>query len=230
MITLRLKRNKLSTGLTTLDPNLSISIDDQKEAIKNWSSVLAKVVISGPIQPEPKDGLRYIKTGPTPPIRNLLGSYMVSMPGAEICVLAAPNLTLGGDIAGMLAHVDTMRMEMAWACHADIAGKPSAFFMSAPVIAHLMGDIPPALSFKDNWQDWVHKWMERLMRHRYFDASQFSAIQAICPKLSDLLVASICDYPIMNKLKVGDTSAVEELKNLPKRGRPKNPVKKVKIA
>lgn len=176
---LKLRRTKISAILTTVDPELPISLDVQRKSVESWLGKVSKVLVIGPVEPAPpSNGLRYLKTGAKPTINNLLATYMQSIPGSDICVLTTPNIELA-DPSKLLEEVDARKMEMAWACHINVDGKPTAFIMSSPVIAHLMNDLPQFTTFHHEWQNLVHNWMLRLLRHRYFDGTDFGVFKGV---------------------------------------------------
>jgi hypothetical protein len=175
---IKLKRNRLGAVLSTIDPNLSIPLDTQRTAVANWSTKAAKVLIYGPEAPVANHGVRHVKTASTAPINNLLATYMQSIPGNEVCMIANPDCVVA-DVMPLLSHIDAQRMEMAWAGHVDFGIKPSVFFLSSPVVAHLLNDIPQGMTFKNDWQFWIHNWFQKLLRHRYFDATPFAPVVEI---------------------------------------------------
>src|SRR5688572_16836244 len=148
MLVIKLKRTRLGTVITTLDPALDIPLDEQRKAISNFASKAPRVLVCGPELPPKADGVRHVKTTSIPQISNLLGTYMQTIPGSEVCLIANPNTLITGEIQPLLAHVDGLRLDLAWACNVNSAGRPLAFFLSSPVVAHLMNDLPQGMTFK----------------------------------------------------------------------------------
>lgn len=181
MLVIKLKRTKLGTVITTLDPALDTPLEDQRRAISNYATKAPRVLVSGPEVPPKADGVRHVKTTTLPQIKNLLGTYMQTIPGSEICLITNPNALITGDIQAILAHVDSIRLDIAWACNINAAGRPIAFILSSPVVAHLMNDLPQGMTFKHDWQAWTHGWMGRLLRQRYFDGTQFGLLTLAAP-------------------------------------------------
>lgn len=175
---LQQRKLKLSTALTTVDALLATSIDDQRDAVNQWSTAFPKVLVMGPQEPKKADGVRHVKTKDLPPMANLLRTYMQSIPGADVCLLANPDILINADkLQSILDHVISERMEMAWAAHLNIDGKPRGFIMASPVIAHLVNDLNQATTFQSNWIPLVHTWMQKMMRYRYFDGTAFDLIR-----------------------------------------------------
>jgi hypothetical protein len=160
-----------------------------------------------------------MKTGHKPNLTNLLGTYMQAIPGAEVVMITNPDLLITGDIAPLLAYVDGLRMEMAWGCHLDANGKPVAFILSSQVVAHLLNDIPQSMTFADDWKGWVHAWMQRLLRHRYFDATSYAIVTPIPAQVEAVSVPTVfVENPEAHPVKVSHAK--------PKRGN----VRRVKVA
>jgi hypothetical protein len=201
MQVLKLKRTKVSTILSTIDPALSASLEDQNKAVQNWTTRIPKVIVIGPSAPTAKaDGLSHIQTGPTPAMVNLLATYMKRIPGAEICMLAGPDVLITGEIEPLLKHVDTLRLDIAWGCNLSINGVPKAFVLSSPVVVHLMNDLNPMMNFTHDWRTVVHSWMQKLLRQRYFDGSQFNIISPLpFGEVSDSVVDPVVDPVAENK-------------------------------
>jgi hypothetical protein len=176
MLILKLRRIKLGSILTTLDPTLPVPIEDQRKAVANFATKAPRVFVNGPEAPAKAPGIRHQPTPPKAKISQLLGTYMQSIPGAEVVMLAAPDLLITGEVGPLLAYVDSQRMELAWGCNLNVDGKPSAFILSSQVVAHLMNDLPQGMTFEADWKTWVHEWMKRLLRQRYFDASDYGII------------------------------------------------------
>ncbi len=178
--TIKFKNKKLSMMLTGTSANLPISIEKQLEFIDSWAKLVPKVIVLGDKEPNKANGVRWVKTNPNPPLRNILGTYMVQIPGAEVCSLTSPDTLIGGNVAGVLEYVDSQKMELAWAayCYGPNKEAPSLFIMSAAVVPHIMRDIPATLTFGDPaWKKWLHEWMKKLLPvYRYFDATPFGLI------------------------------------------------------
>lgn len=226
MIVIKHKRNKLGSVLSTIDPALPIQLDSQHSAVANWSAKSAKLFIIGPSAPQVANGTRFIRTGPTPPIHNLLGTYLQSIPGSEVCMISSPDCVIS-DVMPLLNHIDAQKMELAWASHVDFGVTPSVFFLSSPVIAHMLNDIPRTLTFQQDWRAWVHGWFQRLLRHRYFDATSFSPVVEVLPPPPQDPSPIAPETP----KEEPPTQQADELSSLtmPSK-RKKGPLKKVKVA
>jgi hypothetical protein len=201
MQVLKLKRTKVSTILTTLDPALTIPLDIQQRAVANFATQAPKVIVVGPQEIAKAPGLSHVKTGPTPAINNLLATYMQRIPGAEICALISPDVLITGDLLPLLKHVDTLRLDLAWACHLNVDGAPKGFIMSSPVVAHLMNDLGATLNFTHDWRNNVHLWMNKLLRQRYFDGTQFNILTGMTPAAPAPIPTPPADAPAAEEKK-----------------------------
>lgn len=221
MTILKLKRTKLNSVLTTLDPTLDTPIEDQRAAIANFATKAPRVIVTGPEVPAKADGIRHTKTAPVPQLSHLLGVYMQTIPGAEVCLLTNPDVLITGDILPLLQYVDGLKMELAWASGLNLGGKPKAFVLSSLVAVHLMNDIPAGMTLKHDWQTWVHGWMGRLLRQRYFDGTQYDLLTAISlPKEAVQLIREETKEDVVNVYSLTKPVGVK-----PKRGN----VRKVKV-
>ncbi len=163
---------QLNTGLTCSGPD---------EVLLNWNSKIPRLLVYGDKPVAKGNGIRWVQSKENPPIRSLFGTYMFQIPIAEACFLSNPDVVWAGDPNDLLAYVQAQRMEMTWAVGLQIKGKVEGFVMSSKVIAHIMGDIPPTLGFKDDWKPWMDSWMKRRMQQRYLDGSHFSLIAPFFP-------------------------------------------------
>lgn len=207
---IRTKPAKLHTVLTTFDSGLGIALETQRQALANFALQAPRVLIGGTEEPaKPHGGVRWIK-GPST-IRNLLGTYMQSIPGREVCLLTNPDLLIG-DPLPLLNHVDDQRMEMAWAC--NLGNPPIAFVLSSPVVVHLMNDLP-GLTFRSDWRPWVHDWMQRLLRQRYFDGTPFKVVTPFAREEEAVVPEPV---PRFQYPKLASTTKKSEPLPRPKRG------------
>jgi len=172
MKVVKLKKPTSLVGLTTLDPALAIPMNVQQGVIEDWGKKLGKMLVIGPSAPNAANGLRHVPSGSLPPIQNLLRTYMLSIPGTEVLVLARPNYFLN-DLQPVRDFAKVKGFEVMWGCHQSLENKPQLFVLSSPVVSHMLNELPPEVTFMHNWEDWVHSWMTRLLRQRYFDASEF---------------------------------------------------------
>jgi hypothetical protein len=182
MITLKLRRSRVSSALTVLDSSLPIPLEDQKKSISSIAANVARTFVIGPIEPPKHDGLRWVQS-PRPSFKSLIGTYVMAVPGAEVCILTPPNVVLTGKNEELLKHVDAAGMDMSWACHVNAGASPALFVMSAPVLSYMMNDVPHGMVMTEDWKAWVHGWMQKLLRQRYFDGSHFNLFETISPNV-----------------------------------------------
>lgn len=232
------RNKKVVTTLTGIDSRLSTPVIDQIRNIGKSSLVCDRVFVCGPVDPGEGDGIRWFKTNPETPIRNLLGTYAMQIPGVEVCALVGPESHLGEEQSPLLEFVFKQKMELAWAAYACKDGPvPKIFVMSAAVVPHIMRDIPITLTFGDNWQIWMHEWMGRLMPpHRYVNASHFDIVRSAPPVLNaydldDFTPVAVQTNPEPSKTLIGVQPATEPEKPLkaaeqPVKRKPGRPKKK----
>lgn len=183
MITeIRMKRDKIATGLTFSGPS---------DVISSWAKAMPRVIVYGETEPPKLDGVRFVATNSVPIVKNLLGTYLYMIPGNEVLMIGNPDVVVGGDKATMLEYVTRQKMELAWACRCDIGGAPRAFIMSAGVVGHLMRDIPEKMTARDPWLKWIGEWMVKMLPpHRYFDGTEYGIVsEVVNPVLNAYSVA-----------------------------------------
>lgn len=172
---IKVRKARTVTLLTTYDQSLPIPIDTQNESLVDLRPLCAKMMVIGPFEPPKAFGLQHVKSSPIPPISNLLRTYMMSIPGVDTVVLSSPDISIVGDFQQILKTVEDEGFEASWSCHQAA----NVFIMSSPVVAYLMGDMPPELTFRDNWKPWVHNWMKNLLRQRYLDVTKLGVFSQI---------------------------------------------------
>lgn len=145
------------------------------DSVRTLSSLAPRTLVSSGSALFEKDGVRFVNSGKLS-IKNLLATYVQEFRGNEIVALCNPDAPIF--IAdGLLTHVESSRMEMTWAAHLE----NKVFFMSANVVGYLMGEIPDGMMFSDDWQGWLHLWMQKSLRQRYFDATPFCRVSETVP-------------------------------------------------
>lgn len=203
--TYRPKTHRLAIGsaLTWHDPALG----DQTANIVKWAAVVPRVYVTTPNDLPKVNGLFHVKS-PNTTLRHTIMNYMISIPGGDGVVIAAPNVDLRRDgFVQLDAFVQANRLERAWATFSRVAPDklPDVFVIAAPILAFFMNDIPHNLTFTgDDWKKWLHEKLAKVVfKPRYFDASSYGLIN------QDL-------GPVMNAYDI-------ELPKPPKRkpGRPK---------
>jgi hypothetical protein len=168
-------RTTINTVLTATSNETPIQ--DQLAHISQWGTLVPRVIAMGPHRPHGMNGLKWTATNPKTPISHLLGTYIMEIPGVEVCLLATQTFDLGGDLKGLLDYVGRQRMELAWAGYLNNRkGDPVGFLISASVVAHMINDIPQNVTLESSaWTYSVHSWLKAHMQpHRYFDATPFA--------------------------------------------------------
>lgn len=175
----KLKRTRFHTALTSIDPGHALPVDVQKTAIDTWGDTFPFVSVVGPVEPLKSDGVRWFRSNGPAQLRQAISVYMTSIPGNEICMFGNPVFALNGEVGGILKHIESEKIEMAWGCHINIKNAPSVFCMTTSVASHLLLDCPASLTFASSWQPYLHAWMGKMLRHRYFDATQYGLVEPI---------------------------------------------------
>lgn len=126
-------------------------------------------------------GLRHFPSKPNARAIDILRQYVVQIPGNEFFIVANPDVIVTEDQSGFMAYLGAERMQVSWASYvmdssSDVA--PIAFVMSAPVLPHLLRDMPEKFLFSGvEWRIWMHQWLKKFMlQHRYFDATGFGFV------------------------------------------------------
>ena len=162
---------------------------EEMERVASWVAVAPRVYISSKLQPPQKFGLFWHKVKPDAKplcLDDVLRQYMLRIPGTEICIIASPDVELGGDIKGLLAEVDAKRLHNAWAAFdkgPECSETPIAFVLTANIIAQMMIHVPMGLNLSESeWRRWLHAWLgKHTLRPRYFEATKY-AIAKYPPK------------------------------------------------
>lgn len=230
---LKIRKVALNTILTATHPNLG-TIDHQFDVMKAWEKSAARIIIHTNEVPKISilGGRIYpTKTGITS-LSDMIRMYVVQIPGAEVFAIAAPNTKIAPDQKAFFEHVEYQKMERSWAAHSglDADGLPRAFIMSAPVLPHILRDLPEGLTLGNNsWSKWLHEWLRKFMlQHRYFDATKFNITPTETVVIPEIAPLPPIESVLSQKLTEPETSAVQpkiEAKIKRKPGRPK----KVKV-
>lgn len=175
----RTYNRKISTAITATykaTPG-TVSEEQQGKNLASWNKTIPRLLVMGPIRPPSLPGLRWLPSSNDLPLANLFGSYMMEIPGYEVCLVADPDFEIGGGVEKLLEFVDSQRMELAWGCYIPYS-RGMAFLLNASVIAHIIQDLPATVHVgTSDWQKWLHGWLSRHMQpHRYFDGSRFGII------------------------------------------------------
>jgi len=195
---LKIKKTKLATIVTAISGKLSVPVEAQLLAVNGWSNAAARVIVHSaykmPVMPN--NGIRMASTKQeNPAVADILRAYVVQIPGDEIFAIAAPNISFNPDQLKLFTHVEKEKMERAWACYASTGGSktPSVFVMSAPVLPHILRDIPNTISFADeSWSVWMDNWLSKFMlKHRYFDGNQFNLVSPLTVPAETVDVVSV---------------------------------------
>jgi hypothetical protein len=180
-----IKVKKLSSIITGTSRG-TYGLNYQMDVIAQWNTFVPKVYVVGQDRPHNTNGVRWIQAQDNPPVSKVLGAYIMQMPGTEVCILAAPNVHIGGDSNPIIKHITDEAMELAWASYLPNDKDPLAplgFVMSASVCSHLVTKMPINLTFVgDEWSKWTHEWLRKSMfAHRYFDASKHGITTSLPP-------------------------------------------------
>lgn len=178
MIVMRYRKPALGTAITACDSALPYSLEAQNASIASFLGNVDRVLVFGKDTPTVKgDGLRHVLTPPNPAIVQMLGNYMQTIPGNEAVLIVAPNVIFDkAQSDAVMEEVAKARLDLAW-CSSVADGL--GLIMSAPVVAHLMNDIPSGLTFHNQWQAYISQWAKGIMRHRFIDTSKFSMVTPI---------------------------------------------------
>lgn len=179
MLTFKLKRVKIGTVITSIDRALPIAINTQYESLATMSPIAANIMVSGVETLPSADGLELVKTGLQPTIKNALATYIQRFRGNEGVVLTNPEVFISRDLDKLINHVEAEKLGLTWACHANVGPTPRFFAMSSQTVQHVWNDIDDKMTFANDWQAWLHMWMERLLRQRYFDATPLGIIEPV---------------------------------------------------
>ncbi len=190
-----------------MDPALELLESDQQRALGSFSSHIAKLFVGGrEYTPPTADGMRYFKTNGPVTIKELISKYLSSIPGYDIVMIAKPDFILN-DPKELLAFIDKEKYGMTWGCYA-----PHLFIFSSQLAAHLLSDMPSGITFVgDEWKKWLTDYATSMMRHRFFDASQYN------------LTTPLYNNPVT-------TPVVKEVQSLVIPVRKKGNVRKVKLS
>lgn len=137
------------------------------------------VNVLGPIEPPRQNGLRYFKSNVPVPVKRALGSYLVSIPGNEVCMLSEAEFTITGKPEAIFSKAVAEKIELNWGAFVSVNGAPRCFMFTTSIASHLMMAIQDNLCFGENWQTPVHGFLQGMLRFRYFDASEFGFIAQI---------------------------------------------------
>lgn len=177
---LKPRKNRIDTIITAT--TTAIPIADQYRCIYQWCKAADRVIVHSNTPP-PKDefGLRYNPTkSENFPLADLFRAYVVQVPGAEIFAIAAPNVEFSPQQAQLFGVVADSKMERTWACHLTLPRSPvpCAFVLAAPILPHLLRDVPNNLNFEsESWAVWLDGWLSSFMlQHRYFDGNALNLI------------------------------------------------------
>lgn len=202
MNTIRIKRVKLSSAITTLHHLLP----DAAEIVTQWSKCVPRVNVCGDVAPPKGDGIRHIKFTAQPTLVTVLGQYMRTVPGSELSIIAEPEFLLSRDgIEKFMESIQSLRPEMGYGAYINVNGKPSAFIVSTPIIAHMIRALPTDLGFSGRWREVVHTFLSNSMRHRYQDISSFGIVQEVAKALPEVVEAP----PVPEKRKKGPLRKVK---------------------
>lgn len=220
MITeLKVRKTSIATILTIIEPDSTVLVEDQIDNVLMWQGSAARIIVHTDLKLPQNRGIRPVfNTKRSLPLRDALANYVVQIPGMEVFAIAAPDVRITPDIIKCVEHAESQRMERAWACYSHsnlITIAPKVFVMTAPVLPHVLRDMPPTLNFSsDTWAEWLHDWLTRFMlTHRYFSANSFGFVYT--PTKPVLSHSEAIQEPVAIS-----TSAVEQ-KPVKKKGRPK---------
>lgn len=192
MNTIRIKRVKLSSAITNLDGRSG----GAPENVLQWSKCVPKVNVCGETPPPKGDGIRHIKFTAAPTIVTMLGHYMRTVPGSELAIILEPEYKLSREaIDKFLDSMQSLRPDMGFGAYITIDGKPAAFVVSTPIIAHMVRALPTDLQLTGNWTEIVHAFLGNSMRHRYQDISSFGIIQFAANPLPEVVEAPPAPAP-----------------------------------
>lgn len=221
----RLPRRKINTAITAVSPELG-PVEDQLVCISNWSETIPHILVAGATEPFNNNGVRWMRTTITnPPVKNVLSSYLT--PGNEVCILAAPNIKIGGDQEGLMDFVSQQQMELSWMAYAYAGASnpvviPDLFVLSKSVVAHIATTIPNNLSFANSeWIKWINDWGKKYMpKHRYFDVTAYGIAlpgrEAPLNPLPELIEA---ESPVLNAYDLPEEEMPLKPKETPKKGK-----------
>ncbi len=171
---------KLGTILTSVSAHQLLSIDEQIKNIAAWDGSVARVFVHTQMPLPSYFGIRPVASdGEKTSFREVLANYVFQIPGADTVVICNPDVLVSKDSGVIIDYAINNRMEMVWGGYCLLGTEtPRAFVVSAPVISHLLNDIPLDMKFASGeWRSWMHNWMTKfMMRHRYFDATKFNII------------------------------------------------------
>lgn len=220
---LKARKTKLSTIVTAISGDVGIPVDFQMLTVNEWDASSARVIVHSAYKwpVAPSNGVRVAPTKHSNPlVADVLRAYIVQIPGNEIFAIAAPNIRFNGPQVDLFAHVEKEKMERAWACYCSFEqnNPPKCFILSAPVLPHILRDIPNTLTFDGvAWSVWLDGWLSKFMlKHRYFNGNQFNLISPI--KILSDEIEEFVPEPAYTENKVASPTQ-DKPKN--KGGRPK---------
>ncbi len=232
---LKIRKVALNTILTATHPILG-PIKDQFDVIKGWDKSAARIIIHTNETPDIAiAGARlYMNKTNITTLADMIRGYVVQIPGAEVFAIAAPNVEISPDQKEFFAHVEYQKMERSWAAWSgkDESGLPKVFIITAPVLPHILRDLPNNLTFGTNaWARWLHDWLSKFMlQHRYIDASRFNLTPTKVVVMPEIATQPVSE-PVLTPTPAPAVSTPapepEAPKIAKKRGRP---AKKVAIA
>lgn len=213
---LKIKKTKLATIITAISGGLKTPTEAQLLAVNEWGNAAGRVIIHSAYKMPvtPNNGIRVAPTRQeNPSVADIMRAYVVQIPGDEIFAIAAPNLLFNGDQLKLFAHVEKEKMERAWACFVTTPGNnaPVAFVMSAPVLPHILRDMPNTLTFaNESWAVWLDQWLSKFMlRHRYFDATSFDLVSPLVAPIEVLQSVDLSSYKIEDSVIAPDAITSE---------------------
>lgn len=222
-------RNPFKTANAKIGAAITwVNTPEEMARVSTWTAVAPRVYITSKLQPPQKFGLFWNKLKPDAKpqcLDDLLRKYMLRIPGNEVCIIASPDVELGGNIKGLLEEVDSKRLHNAWAAFdkgTESPETPIAFVLTANIIAQMMIHVPMGLSLSESeWRRWLHAWLGmHTLRPRYFEATSYGIAKSSCKKE---------DAPVMNAYEIAPPPAPEPVQVAKPAPAPKQPPKRKRI-
>ena len=172
-------RGRFNTILSAT--SASIPPAEQNAAIWSWQGAADRVIISGTTPLSSYPGLIWHPNG-QPTLASVLTGYMLRIPGNEVFLICAPNISIDSNQKGLFDDVAKFGPGWTWASYFYDPSReePVAFAMSASAMPYIMRYIPATYPIDGTgWAVWLHENLAKAMgATRYFDATKYKMVSS----------------------------------------------------
>ncbi len=122
-------------------------------------------------------GLNIVGHRTTPKFKNVVGHYLTQVRGGEPVVFLKAGSALLEDGSRFYNHLDSLRLDRAYAIYLGPEESPVSVIMSATLMEHLFHAIPDQLNMEGDWVGMIHGWLKKsLLGGRYIDGNQLVSL------------------------------------------------------